>query len=684
MAFTIKDRVMETASLTGVGAVTLGGAKTGYRTFATAFTNGDTTYYCIESANGAGEWEVGLGTYNAGVLTRTTPYAGSAGLPVSFTAGPKNVFCTTVASALALITGGKTFTVNNTLTLSGTDGSTLNVGAGGTLGSAAYTASSAYCLTGDSRLSDSRPASDVYTWAKQASKPTYTYSEVGAPSTTGASASGTWGISITGNSATTSQTSFARVRTDDINRGSYGSISIAGSTANYVGIDFTDQATTWMSSSGGGVSFGVYKSNSTWSFYFDNAGSLAVGTVPWASVTGKPTNVSYFANDNGYITSAGSCAYATSAGGVAWTNVSSRPTAVSSFTNDSGYITASGSCNYATTAGSAPANGGTASYATYLWSTSHGGSYYVSTAWDGTYWQFTSNHGAGVRVARADSAGNASTAGGFTPSQTAGQASRIVVADGNGYIHNNYINTTDNVESTGVSYLICKIGDNYHRSATAGAVQSFLGLGSAAYTSSGAYQAAGTYVNTVNGSSGAVSLKTVNGNALVGSGDIAVASAGLVLLSTVTASSSSSVEIDTTFNTTYDTYFLFFNDVRISATNSSILMRFKISGTYSGSYNYVQGSLASSSYSANPQQTGAADVYLSTTTTGTSDAISGFIRIDNPANTNLNFFRAELNTYLKLYSYIGHTTSGAMTGIRLTPNGNTFSQGKFRLYGVKI
>jgi hypothetical protein len=39
---------------------------------------------------------------------------------------------------------GKTFAVNNTLTLAGTDGSTLNVGAGGTLGSAAFAATSAF------------------------------------------------------------------------------------------------------------------------------------------------------------------------------------------------------------------------------------------------------------------------------------------------------------------------------------------------------------------------------------------------------------------------------------------------------------------------------------------------------------------------------------------------------------
>lgn len=44
---------------------------------------------------------------------------------------------------------------------------------------------------------------------------------------------------------------------------------------------------------------------------------------------------------------------ATSANSVAWSNVSGRPTAVSSFTNDSGYITSAGSCNYANSAGNA-------------------------------------------------------------------------------------------------------------------------------------------------------------------------------------------------------------------------------------------------------------------------------------------------------------------------------------------
>ena len=61
------------------------------------------------------------------------------------------------------------------------------------------------------------------------------------------------------------------------------------------------------------------------------------------------------------------------------------------------------SVNYASSAGSATS-------ATQFMSTSHAGTYWLVNNWDGTYWSVTSNHGAGVRVARADSAGSASSA----------------------------------------------------------------------------------------------------------------------------------------------------------------------------------------------------------------------------------------------------------------------------------
>jgi hypothetical protein len=62
-----------------------------------------------------------LGAVSAG----TFPYANLAGNPVT-------------------VVGGKTLGVSNTLTLAGTDGSTLNVGGGGTLGSAAFSSSGSF------------------------------------------------------------------------------------------------------------------------------------------------------------------------------------------------------------------------------------------------------------------------------------------------------------------------------------------------------------------------------------------------------------------------------------------------------------------------------------------------------------------------------------------------------------
>ena len=69
--------------------------------------------------------------------------------------------------------------------------------------------------------------------------------------------------------------------------------------------------------------------------------------VRWLAYKGDlPTNNNQLANGAGYITSAGSCRYATSAGSansVAWSNVSGRPTKVSQLSNDIGYITSSSS-----------------------------------------------------------------------------------------------------------------------------------------------------------------------------------------------------------------------------------------------------------------------------------------------------------------------------------------------------
>jgi len=96
MALVINNRVRETTSTTGTGAVTLGGAVGGFQTFAAGIGNSNTTYYAI-SINTESEWEVGLGTLNgdSSTLTRTTVLESSNGdAAVDFSAGSKEVFCT--------------------------------------------------------------------------------------------------------------------------------------------------------------------------------------------------------------------------------------------------------------------------------------------------------------------------------------------------------------------------------------------------------------------------------------------------------------------------------------------------------------------------------------------------------------------------------------------------------------
>lgn len=74
----------------------------------------------------------------ANTPTLVTPVLGAA------TATSINGLTITSSTGTLTVANGKVTTVSNTLTFTGTDGSTLAIGTGGTLGTAAYTAASAY------------------------------------------------------------------------------------------------------------------------------------------------------------------------------------------------------------------------------------------------------------------------------------------------------------------------------------------------------------------------------------------------------------------------------------------------------------------------------------------------------------------------------------------------------------
>lgn len=98
--FIFWDRVKDTSTTTGTGAVTVSGtAPTGYDTFSLRYAVGDRVPYAIEHTT-LDEWETGLGTYSAAnELTRTEVYQSSNNdAVVTFSAGTKNVFVSMVAT----------------------------------------------------------------------------------------------------------------------------------------------------------------------------------------------------------------------------------------------------------------------------------------------------------------------------------------------------------------------------------------------------------------------------------------------------------------------------------------------------------------------------------------------------------------------------------------------------------
>ena len=113
MALLLKDRVKETTTTTGTGDITLAGAVDGFQSFSSALSDADTTYYAI-SHRSANEWEVGLGTYSSGVLTRTTILESSnSDTAVSFTAGTKDIFITLPAEKAVTLDSNDVLSIGN-------------------------------------------------------------------------------------------------------------------------------------------------------------------------------------------------------------------------------------------------------------------------------------------------------------------------------------------------------------------------------------------------------------------------------------------------------------------------------------------------------------------------------------------------------------------------------------------
>jgi hypothetical protein len=116
MALVLKDRVKETTSTTGTGAISLGGAVANFQAFSAVLSDADTTYYAIIDVTNS-DYEIGLGTYSSGgnTLARTTILESSnGGSAVSFGAGTKNVFIAYPAEKSVYLDASDQLVINST------------------------------------------------------------------------------------------------------------------------------------------------------------------------------------------------------------------------------------------------------------------------------------------------------------------------------------------------------------------------------------------------------------------------------------------------------------------------------------------------------------------------------------------------------------------------------------------
>ena len=203
----------------------------------------------------------------------------------------------------------------------------------------------------------SLPASDVYAWAKAATKPSYAWSEITAKPTALSAFTndlGNYGGWITGIdfSAVTTALAFTPVtnaRTITINGTAYDLTANRSWTVGDIVSSGTYSNPAWITSLAysklSGVPAFLTSYTETDPTVYAWAKAATKPSYAWSEITAKPTALSAFTNDLGnygsFLTSESdpsvyAWAKASTKPSYAWSEITSKPTALSAFTNDLG------------------------------------------------------------------------------------------------------------------------------------------------------------------------------------------------------------------------------------------------------------------------------------------------------------------------------------------------------------
>jgi hypothetical protein len=169
----------------------------------------------------------------------------------------------------------------------------------------------------------------------------------------------------------------------------------------------------------------------------------------------------------------------------------------------------------------------------------------------------------------------------------------------------------------------------------------------------------------------------------------APAAGSFVFLSTVTASNSATVDIETTFNSTYTRYVIEASDVQTVDSGVVVGARFKLAGAYVSTTTYsfhrMQPNDAANTYSGVGIAVGTASSIGITLASGRSQFT---MHITNPSSTTLIkqvywTGSSESSDVASVRSGAGlNQGTGALTGVRFIAATGNISSGTFRLYGI--
>jgi len=166
----------------------------------------------------------------------------------------------------------------------------------------------------------------------------------------------------------------------------------------------------------------------------------------------------------------------------------------------------------------------------------------------------------------------------------------------------------------------------------------------------------------------------------------------LVYLSTVTAATSSTVDIETTFDSTYDEYLIIVSNLIPDTSNIQLLSRLKVGGSYDTGSNYSSAGVtmtsAGDSYTGND---GGTTIYMSAASIGANRPTSFTYHVHSPASTTYakgvhweGFFYRNGATSGAWFAGGGvNSSTSALTGVRFYLAGGNITSGTFRLYGIK-